>query len=59
MFGIGCSFSKHHETGICVNKQQVEDQLKANKTIHYHFDENNTKDNKKIKHCDDSGLGYV
>ena len=52
MFGIGCSFSIYHNNGICVNKQQVEPELKANKTVHYHFDENYTKNNKKIKRCD-------
>ena len=52
MFGIGCLISINHENGICVNKKQVEPQLKADKSVQYHFDENYTKDNKKIKRCD-------
>ena len=61
MFGIGCLISINHENGICVNKKQVEPQLKADKSVQYHFDENYTKDNKKIKHCNpgsDSGCDF-
>ena len=41
--------------GICVNKQEVEPQLKANKTVYYRFDKNyigNTTT--KIKRCGDA-----
>ena len=62
MFGIdscGDYFMINNGEGICVNKQQVEDQLKANKTVRYHFDKNYPQDNKKIKRCDDNGSGYI
>ena len=36
--------------GICVNKQEVEPQLKANQTVHYRFDKNYTTTT-KIKRC--------
>ena len=42
------------EKGICVNKKQIEDQLKANKSIVYHFDENSSQ-KKKIKRCSNPG----
>ena len=40
--------------GICVDKKQIEDQLKANKSIVYHFDVNSSQ-KKKIKRCSKPG----
>ena len=38
--------------GICVNKKQIEDQLKANKSIAYFFRKiSSQKKKKKIKRC--------
>ena len=46
--------------GKCVDRKQIEDQLKANKSIVYHFDENSSQKNrKKIKRCNPgSDPGY-
>ena len=58
MFGIGgkgCFGPDRFGEGICVNKQEVEPQLRANKTVYYKFHENSTKRQKgfkKIKRCD-------
>ena len=46
--------SLERENDICVNKKQIEDQLKANKSIVYHFDEN-SRQKKKIKRCSNPG----
>ena len=72
MFGIGIGkcdgphlymFARYWHSnvkGICVDKKQIEDQLKANKSIVYHFDENSSQKNKKkIKRCNPgSDPGY-
>ena len=58
MFGIGgkgCLGPHRFGEGICVNKQEVEPQLRGNKTVYYKFHENpikNRKGFKKIKRCD-------
>ena len=66
MFGIGigkcdgphnsmfASYWHSNVKGICVDKKQIEDQLKANKSIVYHFDEN-SRQKKKIKRCSNPG----
>ena len=66
MFGIGigkcdgphlymfASYWHSNVKGICVDKKQIEDQLKANKSIVYHFDENSSQ-KKKIKRCSNPG----
>ena len=46
--------------GICVNKKQIEDQLKANKSIKYSFDDysrSSQNNRKKIKRCN-SGCDF-
>ena len=67
MFGIGigkcdgphlymfASYWHSNVKGICVDKKQIEDQLKANKSIVYHFDENSSQ-KKKIKRCSNPGF---
>ena len=50
MFGIGGKGCLGPDEGICVNKQEVEPQLKANKTVYYQFDKNYTTTT-KIKRC--------
>ena len=44
--------SLERENDICVNKKQIEDQLKANKSIAYFFWNRNNIQKKKIKRCD-------
>ena len=44
--------SLERENDICVNKKQIEDQLKGNKSIAYHFGKiSSQKNKKKIKRC--------
>ena len=46
--------------GICVDKKQIEDQLKANKSIIYNFDDysrSSQNNRKKIKRCN-SGCDF-
>ena len=54
MFGIGCQDSYFHyqAKGKCVDKKQIEDQLKGNKSIAYLFGKiSSQKNKKKIKRC--------
>ena len=44
--------SLERENDICVNKKQIEDQLKGNKSIAYLFGKiSSQKNKKKIKRC--------
>ena len=56
---IGCPGTAYecknlfNDDGICVNKRQVEGQLKGT-SVFYQFDTNYSKNNIKIKRCEDS-----